>query len=130
MKIAREQSQKIFREHGVWVNECCDECRNILGPVRYTHKGQPGEWCSLLCRDGVDRKAPGLCQTCGSSLSGKRKGTRFCADVCRKRAAKQSGSDSANYRGIVAHSKGLTGRGRGFAYTATIRAETGVSTDV
>ena len=126
MKLTAEQSQKIFQEHGVWVTEACDKCGAILGPIRYMRRSEPGRaWCSYACRDGVEHKSPGLCQTCGSPLSGKRKGTRFCSDVCRKRDAKQNGLTDSNYRGMAAHSKGLTGGGIGFGCPYTKRAEIG-----
>ena len=52
MKLADEQSRKILAEHGCWITEACDRCRQLLGAVRYTLRGEPGEWCSEACRDG------------------------------------------------------------------------------
>ncbi|MGH9734386.1 MAG: hypothetical protein ACRD8A_07345 [Candidatus Acidiferrales bacterium] len=45
--------QTDLREHGVRANEACDKCRKILGAVRFTRRGEAGEWCSELCRDGA-----------------------------------------------------------------------------
>lgn len=61
MKLTKEQSQKLLHERGIWVTEACDKCGRLLGAVRYTRRGESGEWCSELCRDGVreveDREA-------------------------------------------------------------------------
>ncbi|MGH9690187.1 MAG: hypothetical protein ACRD4C_03655 [Candidatus Acidiferrales bacterium] len=53
MKLTREQSQKFLNERGIWITEACDKCGRLLGSVRWTRKGEPGEWCSAACRDGV-----------------------------------------------------------------------------
>jgi hypothetical protein len=122
MNLTVAQTQKVFREYGCWLTSACNKCGKVLAAVRYTLKGQPGEWCSHLCRDGVDSKASGLCQSCRGSLNGKRKGTRFCSDACRKRDAKRGGLTSANYRGMAAHSKRLADAGRYFGYPYSKRA--------
>jgi hypothetical protein len=57
MRLTEEQSRELLRLHGVYVTEACDKCTRILGHVRYTIKDQPGEWCSRLCRDGVEHSA-------------------------------------------------------------------------
>ena len=44
-------------ERGIYVTEACDTCGQLLDPVRYTRRGEPGEWCSRACRDGVKRAA-------------------------------------------------------------------------
>ena len=124
VKLMHEQSQKILREHGVWVNSACDKCGAVLGPIRYTRRDERGEWCSRFCRDGVEHKALGLCQTCGVALIGKRIDARFCSDNCRKAfPGYQIIATTPNYPGIVAHSKRLTDRGRGFGCPYTKRAE-------
>jgi hypothetical protein len=117
MKLSPDKSRKIFLEFGCWLTSACDKCGRVLGSTRYTLKEQKGEWCSLLCRDGAERKSPNLCQSCGNSLNGKRKGTRFCSDTCRKRDAKLNGLNQANYRGMAAHSKELTNPVRGLPYS-------------
>jgi hypothetical protein len=52
MRLTPEQQAEI-RERGICANEACDTCGKILGAVRYTRRGEPGEWCSRECRDGV-----------------------------------------------------------------------------
>ena len=116
MKLSQEQRQELLRERGIWVTEACDRCRQLLGSVRYTFRGQKGEWCSELCRDGEESKI-GICRGCGASLKGKRRGAKWCNDSCRKRPAYQSGLTAANYPGIAAHSKEVTDRVRGLPYS-------------
>lgn len=55
MRLSAEQSKQIFEQHGCWVNEACDACGQILGPVRWTRSGEPGVWCSRACRGDVER---------------------------------------------------------------------------
>ena len=94
MKLTREQSKKLLQERGIWVTNACDKCGQLLGSVSWTRKGEPGEWCSALCRDGVSPRArkesSKTCRECGVSLQGKRTGSEFCSDVHRKRFAKSS----------------------------------------
>ncbi len=54
MKLTTEQQEKIRLERGICVNEVCDGCHALLGEVRFTRYGQPGEWCSRECRDGIE----------------------------------------------------------------------------
>jgi len=124
MKLTAEQSQKIFQEHGVWVTEACDKCGSILGPIRYTRRAEPGEWCSRECRDGNQAITPGRCCGCGASLQVKRRSAKWCSDTCRDRA-NRSVLDSSNKGGTPAHSKRLTGGGIGFGCPYTKRAEIG-----
>lgn len=84
MKLSQEQSGQLLLAHGICITEACDRCGKILGHVRWTTRGEPGAWCSQKCRDRIERQA-GMCQGCGVSLQGKRKGARFCSDVCRMR---------------------------------------------
>lgn len=60
MKLTREQSKKLLQERGIWITEACDKCGKLLGSVRWTRRGEPGEWCSAECRDGISltRKMP------------------------------------------------------------------------
>ena len=125
MKLTAEQTQRLFQEHGVWLTSACDKCGKVLSWLRYTIKGQKGEWCSLVCRDGVEAKVHGRCQSCNALLNGKRKGTRFCSDRCRKRDAKQNGLTDANYRGMAAHSKDVADGVEGLRYSRAPRAEMG-----
>ena len=54
MKLNREQSEKLLHEGGISTTDACDSCGKLLGSVRYTCRGEPGEWCSALCRDGIE----------------------------------------------------------------------------
>jgi len=63
MKLTQEQSQKLLRERGIWITEACDRCGKLLGSVRWTRKGEPGEWCSAACRDGI-KKPVSQSRTC------------------------------------------------------------------
>jgi hypothetical protein len=58
MKLSREQSERLLREHGICVTEACDRCGQLLGSARWTRKGEPGEWCSAACRDGISTPKP------------------------------------------------------------------------
>ena|ERR1700726_489451 len=88
MQLSEGQSRQLLLEHGVYSLEACDRCGALLGSVRWTTLGELGAWCSQKCRDGIERQA-GVCQGCGVSLNGKRKGARFCSDVCRMRQGVQ-----------------------------------------
>jgi hypothetical protein len=90
MRLTAKQSYALLEKHGCYVSEACDKCGQILGPVRYTRQGQLGEWCSRECRDGAEAHAPGTCLTCKASLTGLRRGTKFCSDTCRKRENRKS----------------------------------------
>jgi hypothetical protein len=53
MRLTTEQSEQLLGRHGIWITSACDQCGNLLGAVRWTRRGEGGEWCSELCRDGV-----------------------------------------------------------------------------
>jgi hypothetical protein len=59
MKLTHEQSQRLLKERGIWITEACDKRGRLLGSVRWTRRGEPGEWCSRECRDGIVRKRIG-----------------------------------------------------------------------
>jgi hypothetical protein len=89
MHLSTEQSYALFEKHGCYVTEVCDKCGKILGPVRFTRKDDTGVWCSRECRDGAEAHAPGTCKGCGGKLpAGKRRGSLYCDDACRKVAAR------------------------------------------
>ena len=82
------------RSQGLYITEKCDECGELLNQsVRYTITGKPEVYCSAACRDSAffgDRQeakkdaTPGKCRHCGGSLKGKKRGSIFCDDACRK----------------------------------------------
>lgn len=53
MHLSNEQAHDLLGKHGVFALECCDKCGRILGAVRYTRRGESGEWCSRECRGNV-----------------------------------------------------------------------------
>ena len=116
MKLSQEQRQELLRERGIWVTEACDRCRQLLGSVRYTFRGQKGEWCSELCRDGEESKIPVLSRLRRIIEGQAQRDAKWC-NTCRKRPAYQSGLTAANYPGIAAHSKEVTDRVRGLPYS-------------
>jgi len=90
MMLREELRRRLLGDRGMYVKEACDKCGQLLGPVRYTRRGEDGVWCSRECRDGVNAHAPGTCRGCGASLAGLRRGTQFCSDTCRKRENRKS----------------------------------------
>jgi hypothetical protein len=82
------------RSYGLFVLGKCDACQRLLNvSVQYTIAGRREIYCSSVCRDGVyfgnpreadKRGTPGRCAYCGGSLEGKKRGSIFCADRCRK----------------------------------------------
>ena len=94
MHLTGEQSYELLAKHGIYANEACDRCGQILGPVPFTRKGEPGVWCSRECRDGAEAHAPGTCKGCGAKLpEGKRRGSLYCDDACRKLAGRSRTSE-------------------------------------
>lgn len=94
MKLTEAQSHELMRKHGVYLTEACDKCGKLLGPVRFTRKGEDGVWCSRECRDGRQAHAPGVCKHCGALLAGKRRGTLYCSKRCHMREIRANGKDS------------------------------------
>jgi hypothetical protein len=119
MRLSEVQSCELFRVHGAYLREACDRCCAVLGSIRWTIRGEPGVFCSQLCRDGSERKA-GVCQGCGVSLIGKRKHARFCSDVCRKR---QQVRDRRKNPETPIADKGLTDPVSGFGCVGTKTAQ-------
>jgi hypothetical protein len=84
VKLNRQQSQKLLQERGIWITEACDRCGRLLGSVCWTQRGEPGDWCSAECRDGVAGPVPILkatakeCLECGVPLQGKRSDSEYC----------------------------------------------------
>ena len=52
MRIQFDEKERLRGEHGICATAACDACGGILGAVRYTRRGESGEWCSETCRDG------------------------------------------------------------------------------
>lgn len=52
MRLSAEQQKLLRDERDVIANEVCDACGKVLGSVRFTRRGEPGEWCSRECREG------------------------------------------------------------------------------
>jgi len=93
MKLSAEL-QATLKQRGVYVTEACDHYGRLLGPVRFTHAGDSGVWCSRQCRDGAHAHSPGTCRACGARLrEGKRRGAKYCDDAC-KQAAHRSKTDA------------------------------------
>lgn len=106
MLLSADVRAQLCRERGVYVLEACDRCGQLLGPVRFTRRDDRGVWCSRLCRDGAERRLD--CSVCRSPLRGKRRGSIYCSDRCRKQNA-----PSVQDRRIIAETyiqnKGLAG---------------------
>lgn len=92
MRLTPQRSYSLLEKHACFVSDACDKCGQILGLVRFTRSGERGVWCSGECRDGAGAHRPGTCRHCKARLpEGKRRGTVFCDDACRKAANRQSG---------------------------------------
>jgi hypothetical protein len=55
MLLTTEQSYPALEKFGCYATEACDKCGRMLGPVRYTRKGEEGVWCSRECRGDAER---------------------------------------------------------------------------
>jgi hypothetical protein len=86
------------RSQGLYVTEECEGCGKLLNQtIRYTIAGKPEVYCSAGCRDlaffrdhreARKHSTPGRCTYCGATLKGKRRGARYCDEICKKRAAR------------------------------------------
>jgi hypothetical protein len=56
MMLTVQQSYKLLAAHGVFARECCNKCGQLLGAVRFTRRGESGEWCSRECRGDGERQ--------------------------------------------------------------------------
>jgi hypothetical protein len=50
MQLTIERAYGLVLSHGVFARECCDKCGRPLGAVRFTQRGEVGEWCCRECR--------------------------------------------------------------------------------
>jgi hypothetical protein len=57
MILRDELRRRLLADRGIYVKECCDKCGQLLGPVRFTRKDDPGAWCSTDCRGDCERPA-------------------------------------------------------------------------
>jgi hypothetical protein len=87
MNLTEEQSRELFRRTGNYLKEACDRCGKPLAEVRYTRRGEPGEWCSKICRDGE------------AAVALRRKGGR----PTKYRDAKQRSKANARYQQEFRH---------------------------
>ncbi len=107
----RLNSEDLVRARGLglYVTEKCDGCGNLLNrSIRYTIAGKLEVYCSAACRDlaffgdrheARKRTTPGKCTNCGGSLQGKKRGSIYCDDVCRKRhSRKEPGISTAEVK--------------------------------
>jgi hypothetical protein len=87
MQLTTAQCHALLERFGVYTGECCDRCGQILGPVRFTRRGEAGAWCCRECRDGKAAHTPGTCKHCHAQLpKSKRRGAAFCDDACKQAA--------------------------------------------
>jgi hypothetical protein len=103
MLLTVKQAYELLEKFGVFVKECCDKCGAVAtvfpasdgsrGGIckRFTRKDDSGVWCSRQCRDGAEAHEPKTCRHCRAKLpEGKRRGTVFCDDACRKAFGRQN----------------------------------------
>ena len=50
MRLTTAQSYALLEKF-----EACDKCGRMLGPVRFTCRGEGGVWCSRECRGDAER---------------------------------------------------------------------------
>ena len=92
MRLTIQQSRELLEKHGVYVSEACDRCGQLLDAVRFTRRGETGEWCSRECRgDGI--------------LPKTRKGGRprkYRTEAARRQAERKQNADRQRaFRGRV-----------------------------
>ena len=129
VKLNRQQSQKLLQERGIWITEACDRCGRLLGSVCWTQRGEPGDWCSAECRDGVAGPVPILkatakeCLECGVPLQGKRSDSEFCSrtHLMRHRRSAQTGQNHENSVNTPIVKQGLTHAQNGGSTNTIIR---------
>jgi hypothetical protein len=95
MRLLHEQLVRIL-ERGIRVTSACDKCGRLLGAIRWTIRGQVGEWCSAICRDGAKK----TCRECGVGLTGKRADSEFCGEAHSKRYRRRVQSQTRQNCGI------------------------------
>lgn len=58
MMLREELRRRLPEDRGIYVKEPCDTRGQPLGPVRYTRRGEPGQWGSRECRGDSERGDP------------------------------------------------------------------------
>lgn len=53
--LREELRRRLLEDRGIHVTEACDKCGQLLGSVRYTRRGELGEYCSGECRGDGER---------------------------------------------------------------------------
>jgi hypothetical protein len=114
MELSSAKQAELKEPHGICANEACDKCGVPLGFLRFTVKDQSGEWCSRVCRDGIEaaeryaatRKHRGqsapvapvkrACAFCELVLPDNHP-SKFCDATCQRNArfSKNGGRESA-----------------------------------
>jgi hypothetical protein len=56
MTLTSTQGYALLAKHGVFALAVCDRCGQLLGAMRYTRRGEAGEWCSSACRGDGERQ--------------------------------------------------------------------------
>ena len=123
MYINQKQAREALRIHGVYLIEAVDGCERLLGPVRFTSRGDSRAWCSRACRDGVDQN-PGKCRGCGTSLVGKTRGAIYCDRTCRMRKVRKEVRANANIVKTPIQNTGLADVISAFGYEGTKLGQT------
>jgi len=62
MLLTVAQAYELLSTRGAFAREACDRCGRVLGPVRFTRRGEIGVWCSSECRGdelAIARPRPG-----------------------------------------------------------------------
>jgi hypothetical protein len=86
MRLTTEQSYAALERFGCYVTEACDKCGKLLGPVRYTRRGEEGVWCSGECRGDAERSVRrGLVQRKHATLEERLAGRRARAAARQER---------------------------------------------
>ncbi len=128
MILPVEAQCRLREERGLVVFEACDGCGKLLGPTRFTRAGDSGVWCSRNCRDGAEAHAPGTCRHCHATLpAGKRRGTQYCDDACRK--ARERVSDAELSRTKLPINAAFCSVPVPGSYHPTMKPENGVIAD-
>ena len=56
MRVNPSQLSDLIASRGIFARDCCDGCGRLLGAVRFTRRGDTGEWCSRECRGDAERQ--------------------------------------------------------------------------